>query len=173
MYRRFILLFLLMANGLFAQKLLRLETPHNARKLTYAIGSPIVFRLEDDGGSNKNWFAERIIDLDLERQLVIFETWQVPISDITYIRIGNVNQGIKSVAKIIETFGASAVVFGTLGKLSPNCPNCNEAIATGVVCFGAGKLVDWLISGRKIFKIGKRNKLRLYDLTPKFEVKPV
>jgi hypothetical protein len=30
-----------------------------------------------------------------------------------------------------------------------------------------------LVSGRKIFKIGKKNKLRLLDLTPKLEVKPV
>jgi hypothetical protein len=172
MKRLLILLFICFANGLFAQKILRLETPTNARKLTYLIGNYIVFRLEDDGGSNKNWFEERIVDLDLERQLVIFETWQVPISDIMYVRQGNVRQGVKSTAKIIQTFGASALLFGLGGKLAPRCDNCNEAIVVGIACLGAGTLVDWLVSGRKIFKIGKKNKLRLLDLTPKLEVKP-
>jgi hypothetical protein len=172
MKRLLILLFICFSSSLFAQKILRLETPTNARKLTYLIGNYIVFRLEDEGGRNKNWFEERIVDLDLERQLVIFETWQVPISDIMYVRQGNVRQGIKSTAKIIQTFGASALVFGLGGKLAPRCDNCNEAIVVGIACLGAGTLVDWLVSGRKIFKIGKKNKLRLLDLTPKLEVKP-
>ena len=59
------------------------------------------------------------------------------------------------------------------GKLAPRCDNCNEAIVVGVVCLGVGSAVDWLVSGRKVFKIGKKNKLRLLDLTPKPEVKPV
>jgi hypothetical protein len=173
MQRLIILLLLCFANSLFAQKILRLETPRNARKLTYYMGNTIVFRLEDDGGSNKNWFAERIVDLDLERQLIIFETWQVPISDILYVRQGDVHRGIKTVAKVLQTFGASATLFGLGGKLAPRCDNCNEAIVVGVVCLGVGSAVDWLVSGRKVFKIGKKNKLRLLDLTPKPEVKPV
>jgi hypothetical protein len=173
MHRLIILLFLCFATTLSAQKLLRLETPKNARKITYFIGNPIVFRLDDDGKTNKNWFAERIVDLDLERQLVIFETWQVPISDIMYVRQGDVNRGVKAGAKILQTFGASAAGFGLLGKLTPNCPNCNEAIVFGVVSYGIGSAVDWLVSGRRIFKIGKKNKLRLLDLTPKPDVKPV
>jgi hypothetical protein len=173
MQRLFILLFLLMANGLFAQKILRLETPKNARKLTYYLGNYIVFRLDDDAATNKNWFEERIVDLDLERQLIIFETWQVPISDVMYVRQGDVHQGIKTGARIIQTFGASALLFGLGGKLAPRCDNCNEAIVVGVVCLGVGSAIDWLVSGRRIFKIGKKNKLRLLDLTPNLEVKPV
>ena len=173
MHRLIILLFLCLANTLCAQKLLRLETPKNARKLTYFIGNPITFRLEDDGKTNKNWFIERIVDLDLDRQLVIFETWQVPISDIVYVRQGDVNRGVKAGAKILQTFGASVAGFGLLGKLTPNCPNCNEAMVFGAMSYGVGTAVDWLISGRRIFKIGRKNKLRLLDLTPKPEVKPV
>jgi hypothetical protein len=173
MHRLIILFFLCLTTTLSAQKLLRLETPKNARKLTYFIGNPIVFRLDDDGKKNKNWFAERIVDLDLDRQLVIFETWQVPISDIMYVRQGDVNRGVKAGAKILQTFGASAAGFGLLGKLTPNCPNCNEAIVVGVASYAVGSAVDWLVSGRRIFKIGRKNKLRLLDLTPKPEVKPV
>jgi hypothetical protein len=173
MQRLLILFLILTANSLFAQKILRLETPKNARKLTYYMGNYIVFRLDDDGASNKNWFSERIVDLDLERQLVIFDTWQVPISDIQYVRQGNVRRGVKTAAKILQTFGASAAIFGLGGKLAPRCDNCNEAIAVGLVSFGVGTAVDWLVSGRKVVKSGKKNKLRLLDLTPKLEVKPV
>jgi hypothetical protein len=172
--QRFLLLLLICcANTLFAQKLLRLETVRNFKKITYYIGSPITFRLEDEGGKNKIWFTERIVDLDLERQLVIFETWQVNIADIMYVRQGNVNRTVKTSAKILQTFGASALFFGLAGKLAPRCDNCKEAIVVGVACLATGSLVDWLVSGRRIFKIGKKNKLRLLDLTPKIEVKPV
>jgi hypothetical protein len=176
MQRLLILLFLCClccANGLFAQKLLRLETVKNPKKLVYYIGSPITFRLEDDGGKNKIWFTERIADLDLERQLVIFDTWQVAISDIQYVRQGDANRGIKTTAKILQTFGASAAFFGLMGKLAPRCDNCNEAIVVGVSSMAVGSLLDWLVSGRRICKIGKKNKLRLLDLTPKLDVKPV
>jgi hypothetical protein len=173
MKRILLLLFICCANGLVAQKILRLETPRNARKLTYYLGMPIVFRLDDDAKTNKNWFEERIVDLDLERQLIIFETWQVPVSEVMYVRQGDVRRGVKTAAKVLQTFGASAALFGLGGKLAPRCDNCNEAIVVGLVSFGVGSAVDWLVSGRKVFKIGKKNKLRLLDLTPKLEVKPV
>ena len=57
MQRFFILFFLsclCCTNGLSAQKLLRLETVKNPKKLVYYIGSPITFRLEDDGGNSAN-----------------------------------------------------------------------------------------------------------------------
>ena len=176
MQRLLMLLFLgclCCTNGLFAQKLLRLETVKNPKKLVYYIGTPITFRLEDEGGKNKIWFTERIADLDLERQLVIFDTWQVAISDIQYVRQGDANQRVKTVAKVFQTFGAAAAFFGLMGKLAPRCDNCNEAIVVGVSSLAVGSLVDWLVSGRRIFKIGKKNKLRLLDLTPKLDVKPV
>ncbi|MDZ7880407.1 MAG: hypothetical protein U5L45_22210 [Saprospiraceae bacterium] len=150
-----------------------METTKNARKLTYFVGNALVFRLDDDSKTNKNWFIERIVDIDLDRQLVIFDTWQVPIGDIIYVRQSDVNRGVKGGAKILQTFGASAAGFGLLGKLTPNCPNCNEAIVVGIVSFGVGSAIDWLVSGRRIFKIGRKNKLRLLDLTPKPDVKPV
>ena len=173
MQRLFILLFLCVTSSLFGQKILRLETVKNPRKLTYLIGMSITFRLEDDGKTNKVWYEERIADLDLERQLVIFDTWQVPISDIMYVRQGNVNRGVKTSARVLQTFGASALFFGLAGKLAPRCDNCNEAMKVGALSLVAGSFLDWVISGRRVFKIGKKNRLRLLDLTPKNEVKPV
>ena len=43
----------------------------------------------------------------------------------------------------------------------------------GALSLVAGSFLDWVISGRRVFKIGKKNRLRLLDLTPKNEVKPV
>jgi hypothetical protein len=97
----------------------------------------------------------------------------VPVSEVMYVRQGDVRRGVKTAAKVLQTFGASAAIFGLGGKLAPRCDNCNEAIVVGLVSFGVGSAVDWLVSGRKVFKIGKKNKLRLLDLTPKLEVKPV
>jgi hypothetical protein len=70
-------------------------------------------------------------------------------------------------------FGASAAFFALAGRLAPSCDNCKEALVVGVASMGVGAALDWLVSGRKIFKIGKKNKLRILDLTPKPEIKPV
>ena len=136
--------FLCLSNALFAQKILRLETVKNPKKLSYLIGETLIFRLDDDAKDNKIWFVERIVDLDVDRQLIVFDNWQVPISDVQYVRKGAPRRLLKNVATGLKTFGAGVTFFSLAGRLTPYCANCNEALGVGVVSMVTGFLIDWL-----------------------------
>lgn len=154
--------------SLSAQKVLKLDTPRDPSRMSFLIGSTITFQTDGDDKKNKIWITKRIVDFDIDRHQIIFDDWSVTVEDITAVRKGNERRAVRNIGASLMTFGTGAAFFGLLGKLTPNCPNCNEAMVVGA---GSG-VVGWLltrISGFKNFKIdGKNgNKLRLLDLTPK------
>jgi hypothetical protein len=159
---RFILisLFLLAFLSVFTQKILKLDTPKNPSRMVFRIGSTINFQLDDE---KSNWFSDRIIDFDTERGWVIFERWHVHYKDITAIRRGR-GGFVQRVPLMLQTFGAGAVFFGTMGRLTKDCQNCNEATIVGAGTFLAGWGLRKLIKP-KIYRIGDKNILRLLDLT--------
>jgi hypothetical protein len=149
----------------FSQKVLKLDTPKNPSKAAYYIGSSIVFKL-DDNKDNTIWFQERILDFDTERGYIVFENWKVHYKDIITVKNPNARPLLRSLGTKVKVFGLGIIFFSTVGRLSKDCPNCNEALAIGA----ASTLVGWVIerfSGVKHYKIGKKNRLHLLDLTPK------
>ena len=150
---------------------MKLDTPRNPSKMTYLIGSEVTFQL--DGDENHIWYADRIVDFDLERGWIIFPTWQVNVGDITTVRLGGNNRFLRTAGVSLLTFGAGVTAFSLLGRLAPTCDNCKEALIVGPPIGVLGWLLT-LISSNKTYKtgVGKRNKLRLLDLTPKPEYKP-
>jgi hypothetical protein len=153
---------------LSAQKVMRLDTPRDPSRMSFLIGSTITFQMDGDDKKNRVWMTKRIIDFNIDRHQIIFDDWQVTMEDITAVRKGNERRGIRTLGTTLMTFGAGAAFFGILGRLTPNCPNCKEAVIVGA---GSG-FTGWLltrISGFKTFRIdGKNgNKLRMLDLTPK------
>ncbi|MBL7814869.1 MAG: hypothetical protein JNL70_07660 [Saprospiraceae bacterium] len=161
--------FFLSINAILAQKVLKLDTPRNPSRMSFLIGSTITFQTEGDDKKNKIWTTRRITGFDLDRHQILFDDWAVTVEDISAVRKGNERRFIHKTGAALFTFGTGAAFFGMLGKLTPNCPNCNEAMVIGA----SSGVVGWLltrISGFKTFKIdGKNNKLRLLDLTPKPE----
>lgn len=148
-----------------SQKVLKLDTPKNPTKAAYHLGSTIIFKLDNDK-QNTVWYQERIIDFDTDRGYIIFENWKVHYTDIIGIRNPNARRRLRTTGTMVKTFGLGLIFFSTVGRLSPDCPNCDEALVAGA----ASTLVGWLverISGVKNYKIGKKNKLRLLDITPK------
>ncbi len=150
---------------------MKLDTPHDPSRMSFLIGSTITFQTDGDDKKNKIWMTKRIVDFDLDRHQVIFEDWSVTVEDIIAVRKGNERRTVRNIGATLMTFGAGAAFFGLVGKLTPKCPNCNEAVVVGA---GSGVL-GWLltrISGFKTFKIDGKNKLRLLDLTPKPDTSP-
>ena len=170
--RLILLIFLIIfTTTAFSQKVLKLDTPKNPSKAAYYIGSRIIFKLEDTKGNNI-WYSEIIKDFDTDRGTIVFENWQIHFDDIIGLRNPYAHRGAKVTARMLQGFGVGLILFSTLGRLSPDCPNCNEALVVG----GGSLLVGWIIdklSGVKNYKIGKRNKLHLLDLTPKPSDLPV
>jgi hypothetical protein len=157
----------------FSQKVLKLDTPRNPSKAAYYIGSYISFRLED-GKDNRVWYDERILDFDIEKGYIKFETWQVQYQDIIAIRNPNARRTLRSAGAMLKGFGLGLIFFSTAGRLSKDCPNCNEALIAGA----GSTLIGWVLgkfSGPKNYKIGKKNRLILLDInfTPKKEVDKV
>lgn len=150
-----------------SQKVLKLDTPKNPSKAAYYLGSRIIFKLENSK-ENNIWYSEIIRDFDTEKGLIIFENWQIHYKDIISLRNPSAHRGAKVTAKMLQGFGLGLVVFSTLGRLSPDCPNCNEALVAGGSSFLIGWVLDKL-TGVKNYKIGKKNRLHLLDLsfTPK------
>jgi hypothetical protein len=162
-----ICLLLTVSSFAFSQKVLRLDTKSTASKMSFFIGQTITFKL-DDVKNNDIWFTEPIVDFDIERGIIQFDKWQVHYKDIIAIRNPNSNRFGKTMATTIKTFGAGLIVFGALGSLSKDCPNCKEAVILGVGISALGWILDWIIPTR-VYKLGKKNRLRLLDLTIKKE----
>jgi hypothetical protein len=158
---------ILFLTPLAAQKILKLDTPRNPTRMSFLIGSTITFQTDGDDKKNKIWTTKRIVDFDLDRHQIIFDDYSVTVEDITAVRRGDSRRRIRNLGASLLTFGAGAALFGAIGRVDPNCPNCNEAVVVGA----GSAAVGWLltrISGFKTFKVdGKNNKLRLLDLTPK------
>ena len=166
---RFIILALLLTFSSFAfsQKVVKLDVPKNPSKAAYYIGSTIIFKLDNDEKSNTIWYQERITDLDSDKGFIYFDSWKIHVSDIIELKNPNGYRLLRTAGTMLKGFGLGLIGFSTLGRLS-KCDNCNEALI-----FGAGTtLVGWILeklSGVKKYKIGKKNKLRVLDLTPKPE----
>ena len=168
-----ILLFsMLFLSNVSAQKILKLDTPGNPTRMRFLIGSEITFQTDGDDKKNKIWTTKRIVDFDIDRHQIIFDDYSVTVEDITAVRKGDERRRIRLLGATLLTFGATAAVLGGLGKLSPNCPNCNEAVVVGAGSAALGWLLT-RISGFKSWKINDNNKLRLLDLTPKPTKAPV
>jgi hypothetical protein len=164
---RFILCFLLLAfsTSTFSQKVLKLDTPRNPSKAAYYIGTTIVFKLENNK-QNTVWYQERIVDFDTEKGYILFENWKVHYKDIITVKNPNARLRLRTTGSMVKTFGLGLIFFSTVGRLSKDCPNCNEALGVGAATLLTGWLVE-RFSGVKKWDIGKRNRLHLLDLTPK------
>ncbi len=139
--------------------------------MSFGIGSTIIFKL-DETKSNDIWFSERVVDFDIERGLVIFETWQIHFQDIIAVRNPDANRFLKTTAVTLKTFGGGLIFFSLVGRLPSKCENCDGALKLGLVVSAVGWVLDWVIP-KRLYRIKGNTKLRLIDLTIKKEdVKP-
>lgn len=146
-----------------AQKFMRLEVPPDLKKITYNIGSLLIFQL-DKTKDNDIWYAENIVDFDLGRQEIVFQNWKININDVIAVRKDNSGALQHVIGKTLIGFGAGALLYGTVGKLS-TCDNCPQAQVVGAACLLTGFALD-KIGNKKTYKIKNSTKLRLFNLTP-------
>lgn len=160
------ILFLLAACWLqmaLGQKILRLETPANLKRMEYFVGSPITFRLHDD----QNWRTRTIMDMDYAQKMLIFDVGRLPIEDIKAVKINRRGFFAQSSA-ILQGGGVSFAFFGSTGFLiNSRCSNCRESMMLGAGMWTLGQLLSW-VSPRRKFQVGTKNQLRMFeiDFTP-------
>lgn len=157
-----IFIFSLLTTLLSAQKSMRLEVPGNIKKIVYYIGSPILYKLDKIKG-NDIWYTDVITDFDLDRQEIIFENNRVPISTVLAVRKIGKQPITKTIGNALMGFGGSALFYSLVGRAQP-CDNCPTATTVGASTLAAGFLLSKIGSPR-IFWLGKKRRLRLFDLS--------
>lgn len=159
-----LLLLIFVLQSAFAQKILRLETPSNLKRIEYYVGSNITFRLHED----PNWYTRTITDMDFGQKMLIFEVGRLPIEDIEAVKIAR-RGFIAQTSGILQGSGISFAFFGSTGFLiNSRCSNCRESVLLGASMWTLGQLLGW-ISPRRKFKVGTKNQLRMFeiDFTPR------
>ena len=143
-----------------AQKLLQIEKRNSLKTQRYYIGDELIFQLE---GDDEYWYKERIQDVLVDANSILFPSRVINISKITRIRSFK-NQawsrGISNNAFIasggfvgLSLIGAAATEF-MLSAASVIIPG--SAVVVG--------LAIRLIFKRKTYRIGKKRRLRVLDL---------
>ena len=157
-----VFVFLFFSTLLFSQKSMRLEVPGNIKKIVYYVGSPILFKLDKEK-SNDIWYTDVITDFDLDRQEIIFENARVPVSTVLAVKKIGQQPITKTIGNTLMAFGGSALFYSIVGRAQP-CDNCPTATKVGAATFAAGFLLS-KIGHTRIFWLGKKRSLRLFDLS--------
>jgi hypothetical protein len=140
-----------------AQKMLKLDTRHQAGKMTFVVGSYITYHIE--GEPENNWRTDRIQDMDIERNAIQLEYGWLKIQEISAVRNPNRNPKLRVFGKTLQAFSIVAT-FYSLIAVALDKPVKMFAEAGGA--FVLGSLFDcW--GGRKTYKIRNKTRLRLLD----------
>ena len=156
----FFAFFLISIANLNAQKILQLEKRNSAKTKKFYIGSELTYRLAND----KTWYTDVIMDLFVDEGIIQFSRRLVKHGDIVAIKTYKNRRLALNIEGGLYTFGASWM-FYSLGAVLFGTP----ITFTAVIISGTAVVLGWL--ARKIFyskryKIGKRRKFRILDLTP-------
>lgn len=152
-----LLFFLAFSNVLSAQKILQLERFGSAKVKKFYIGDELTYRVKGD----KTWYTGTIQNLIIEENIILFENRFIKLENITILRE---RQGwSQKLGNQLYFFALSWLGFSSAGTLVGW-----EFRWDTVIIAGSAVATGWLI--KKIFKykkykIGKKRRLRLLDLT--------
>ena len=157
--RILVVLLLLASFSLNGQKLLQLERGGSLKTIRYYIGDEITFQLWND---DVGWYNRVILDIDVDRNLIVFENHALPIDSISMIQLDR--------SKAWQVFG-TALQYGGVGMAASSLawsavesrPVDWTGIGTSLACSAVGTGMKYAMRKKK-FKIGKRKRLRLLDL---------
>jgi hypothetical protein len=156
-----LLLFSVLGNTdiLEAQKVLLLEPSYEIKPIKFFIGDNIdvKFTYEDE------YIGDKIDDLLLLDSIIIFRrAGLVKLRDIEKIRLSN-KVGL-AVSRMLITFGVGWLGYGGIAAGVGRYDFNAGTLAIGSVAMGVGYLTH-KVAGYKRYKIGKRHRLRIIDLT--------
>ncbi len=144
-----------------AQKVLQMEKYGRVKTKKIYIGSGITYRLKGDD----SWYSAVIEDFDLEHNWIVLKDRYLPLDSIDALRKDR--QGARRLGTQLFWFGAGWSTFALLGTATDGEPSTryrwSDAIVTGTAWL-AGLVVPRFFKYR-IYKMGKKRRLRLLDLT--------
>lgn len=150
------------SNFLFSQKVLQLERFGSPKVKKFYIGEDLNYQLIGD----KTWYTGTIQNLIVEENIILFENRYVKLDDIRTLR--KRLHWSKTIGNQLYVFAGSWLVFSAAGTLVGWELRWDTAIISG-----SALVSGWLIKNifkYKKYKLGKKRRLRLLDLTL---VKPI
>ncbi len=153
------LLLFFVSNHLNAQKILQIEKVGSHKHIRFYPGNEVTFKLKNA----KGWFTRRIEDMDAEQNLVLFEEQGfVNINDIVAIQKTGAKRKWKAIGNSLYVFGLNWGFWSLAGTLIGDELTWLAAIVPASA-FALGSVIKWLGKG-KVWKMGKRRRLRVLDL---------
>jgi len=153
-----LVLFLGFSNFLFGQKFLQIEKYGSLKVKKFYIGDDLNYRLKGD----KTWYTGTIQDLLVDDNIILFGNRYVKMEDIRTIRkrlrwSRNVGNQLYLFAGSWLFFSGSAALVGWWELRWDTAIVAGSALVTGFILKNAFKY--------KKYKIGKRRRLRMLDIT--------
>lgn len=153
----FIALFLVTANLLAAQKFLQMERVGKVKVKKYYIGDDLTYRINDDD----TWYSGTIQDLKVDEGIILFENRFVRIEDIRVIR--KRRTWSRAVGRNMYNFAAGWLLFSAGGTLVGWDFEWDSVLIPAAAA-STGFLIQKLFKYKR-YKIGKKRRLRMLDLT--------
>lgn len=142
-----------------AQKILQIEKVGSHKLVRFYPGNEVTFKLNNAPG----WFTRRINDINAEQNLILFEKEGfININDITHIQKTAAKAKWKGVGNSLYVFGLNWGFWSLGGTLLGDELTWLAAIVPATA-FALGTVIKWLGKG-KVWKMGKRRRLRVLDL---------
>lgn len=144
-----------------AQKLLQVEKSGTLRTHKLYIGDPITFTLKND---QSGWYHRYIDDINIERGTLLFKNTSIHIDSIAAIKLPREGKAGKIFGSALVVGGANVMLFNGYYAVFQDQSLDWTAMAAGAanMIIGYGLMQ---ISKTKVFKVGKRKRLRVLDLT--------
>lgn len=160
---RWIILLLFMSlswNG-YGQKFLQIEKYGKTKVVKFYIGDELTYQIN---GDKKTWYHGTINDLLVDENMIVFENKVVNMKDISAIRTFKNARLSRTLSIQLYAFG---LAFGGMSAIAA-LVGWWEITAFTVVVVGSALVLGLLIRHIfkwKTYKMGKRNWLRMLDIT--------
>lgn len=150
---------LLSACALHAQVFLQLERFNNPKSLRFEIGDVLEYQLKDYPDS---WHKNRILDLQPEEQVIVFEDQFHPVSELELIRLRYPT--VKSLGNRFMQFSAVWFLYGGIASVASDGFSIGRnEILVGATMAVSGFLMRSFFHKKKV-RLGKKKRLRVMDL---------
>jgi hypothetical protein len=160
-----LIIFLISSTFVYGQKFLQMEKYGSLKVKKYYIGDDITYQLTGD----KIWYTETIQDLIIEENIILFADHYIKIDDIRTIKSFKSREWSKRTGIQLYAFAGGWVLFSLAGSLTSEWElKWDTAIIAGAAIL-TGFLIQQIFKSKK-YKIGKKRKLRMLDITM---IKPV
>lgn len=140
-----------------AQKFLQIERYGKAQTKKLYIGEDLSYRVKGD----KTWYEGTIQDILVEEKIVLFDQRYVRIEEIVMLR--KRLRWPRPIGRQLYTFAGGWLLFSAGGTLVGWDFGWDTVITAGVAA-ATGFLIQKIFKYKK-YKIGKRRRLRVLDLT--------